>query len=278
MTSAYPHWYAPYLSQSAVGIQRSSLVERALARVEGNATRWLRAKIRSLLKAPPDPLPFVLKKFYEPPTPGARLLDYGCGSKRFLDEARLSGWQTLGMDFAESVVAEVDRAGHRAFLAPCGWREIGDGSLDAVRLNHVIEHLYHPGEMLAIARRKLRVGGRLHIATPNPAGLSAFLFRSCWYGLEAPRHVMLYSPPALSSFLERHNFCNIRIIAERSTKDLTRSLGNLLHAAGLIPREEVTTMATDRLLSAWAELLMLLALRLGRPDRYHVFAEVGKGS
>ena len=49
-------------------------------------------------------------------------------------------------------------------MSPHVWDEVADESLDLVRLNHVLEHLYNPKDALRALRVKMNPGARLHIA------------------------------------------------------------------------------------------------------------------
>jgi SAM-dependent methyltransferase len=56
---------------------------------------------------------------------------------------------------------------------------------------HVVEHLTAPTEFFSEARRVLRPGGHLVIATPNASGLGARLMKDKWQGFSDPTHIAL---------------------------------------------------------------------------------------
>ena len=221
----------------------------------------------------PDTLAQEIEAFYRPAREGAKLLDFGCGTDTFLNHARAQGWETLGMDVSPQTIEQVRRSGHQALLmSPSVWEEIADESLDLVRMNHVLEHLYNPRETLAAVRAKMRAGAKLHIALPNPGSFASTLFRSRWWPLECPRHVILYSPAALEKLLLGLGFSAIQVRQETITKDFARSLGYLLHDRGWIEHEQIMEMIHKPLL---AELLFTparIAACCGRADRFHILA------
>jgi SAM-dependent methyltransferase len=220
----------------------------------------------------PDPLAADLHNFYPRQEREKQLLDFGCGSDIFLNQARDLGWDTIGIDFSPIAVEQVRRSGHKAILAsPAMWQEIEDESLDLVRMNHVLEHLYDGREVLAAIRSKMKAGARLHIAVPNPNGVTSRLFRSWAALVSEPRHVILYPPRVLASLLAQVGFSQVRVCHETVAKDFLRSLGLLWHERGWIRHEEIDQMKQRKGL---AELLFTparLAACVGVADRIHAF-------
>jgi SAM-dependent methyltransferase len=273
----YPVNYGPYQppgtharekDKSAVSEQKPAVqfIKRTVLKVVhelNNATRRFSA----------DTLAHEIQKFYLPERDGARLLDFGCGTDAFLNRARDQGWDTLGMDVSPQTIEQVRRTGHRALLmSPTVWEKVADASLDLVRMNHVLEHLYNPAEILAAVRSKMRAGAKLHIALPNPRSFTSKLFRSRWFSLECPRHVILYSPAALKEFLEGAGFSGIQVRQQTVTKDFSRSLGYLLYDCGWIEHEEITEMMHRPLLTELLFTPARIAASCGIADRFHLFA------
>jgi len=62
---------------------------------------------------------------------------------------------------------------------------------DAIVLWHVLEHLADPWECLQQLTARLKVGGTLLIAVPNPQALQLRIFGRRWTHLDAPRHLNL---------------------------------------------------------------------------------------
>jgi 2-polyprenyl-3-methyl-5-hydroxy-6-metoxy-1,4-benzoquinol methylase len=234
---------------------------------------WLARLNKRVDEALPDGLPSRLWNLYGPVRLGDTLLDYGCGSDAFLNWARARGWATIGADVSERVVAGVRASGHRGLLVqPSLWSEIEDGELTVVRMNHVVEHLYRPREVLRAILPKLRPGGVLHLATPNPASVFSPLLRSRWLGLDCPRHVMLYPPPTLARFCREVGFSRVDVAHEVLAKDLARSLGYVLHDLGRVPHSGILAMADRKRLASALHVPARLAAHVGASDRFHCFA------
>jgi SAM-dependent methyltransferase len=79
-------------------------------------------------------------------------------------------------------------------------------SLDVAALWHVVEHLRAPWTALEAIARKIRPGGILVIATPNPLAWQFRVLGRRWPHVDAPRHLFLIPPAALSEFLRGVGF------------------------------------------------------------------------
>jgi len=135
----------------------------------------------------------ILNGFREPY--GAnRLLDVGCGSGAILETYRRLGWSVCGIEIDPGATATCRERGldvHRGTLfdAPLPGRQF-----DLILFSHVIEHVLQPAAELRRAAEFLAPGGRIIVTTPNIQGIGFRLYGSCWYPLEAPRHLFLFDP------------------------------------------------------------------------------------
>jgi len=72
-----------------------------------------------------------------------------------------------------------------------------DARFDLIVLFHVLEHLEDPCAALAACAAHLTPTGRIVIAVPNLASWQARVFGPWWFHLDAPRHLVHFSPRAL---------------------------------------------------------------------------------
>lgn len=202
------------------------------------------------------------------------ILDFGCGSGKYLDRAHKLGCTTLGIDFSPKALEEVARRGHETMPVSEGtWDAIAARKLKFVRMNHVVEHLYEPLRVLRKIHDAMDEGGCLHLSTPNPAGPSATRYRDAWWGLECPRHIALIPPAQLEKMLRKAGFKSVTIVQEPIAKDLLRSWAYRRTDAGQLRNVDIEGLAGDGLLNLLAALPMRKALQLtGQGDRYHVLA------
>jgi SAM-dependent methyltransferase len=138
-----------------------------------------------------------------PAVPGGRLLDVGCGIGDVLAKMTRLGWRAEGLDTDPDVVAQTRARGLTVELGLLEDRAYPDGTFDAVSAKHVLEHVPDPVPFLAECRRVVKPGGRVVIFTPNVASLAHRLFGRHWLGLDAPRHLVLFTPASLRLAAER---------------------------------------------------------------------------
>ena len=147
-----------------------------------------------------------------PPAGGRRsLLDIGCGSGTFIHLASQRGFDAHGMDISERAV----RAAREAYGLPVEQGDIGspafpERKFDVVTMFHVLEHLADPGRAIDYAASLLDGDGALILQVPNVRSLQARLFRSRWYGLDVPRHIVNFAPRSLELLLSGRGFRIVR--------------------------------------------------------------------
>jgi 2-polyprenyl-3-methyl-5-hydroxy-6-metoxy-1,4-benzoquinol methylase len=133
-----------------------------------------------------------------------RLLDVGCGDGAFMSAMREGGWDVLGVE-PDREAARIARERRRLHVVTGTLEEasLPAHSMDAITMNHVIEHVPDPLASLKECRRILRFGGKLAIATPNVESLGHRLSGVEWPDLDPPRHLHLFSLRTLGAFVEK---------------------------------------------------------------------------
>ena len=139
--------------------------------------------------------------------PPARLLDAGAGRGRFVAAALAAGYAANGLEpSARGVTAAREVYGIRLERTGIETADVAPGSIDALSLWHVLEHVEDPGAALRTLRGWVAPGGVLLVGVPNAASWQARLAGSCWYHLDLPRHRTHFTAAGLTTVLEASGF------------------------------------------------------------------------
>lgn len=142
------------------------------------------------------------------------ILDVGCGANGFLFHLhRLRECETLGIDFNEAVVTAIqERLGMPARHGTLLDSDLPASSFDGVAMYEYLEHEGNPVATLNEARRVTKPGGWLAVEIPNVASPLARFFGRNWTQIDAPRHLVLYTPSTIAKMLEH---CGYEVIGIR---------------------------------------------------------------
>lgn len=190
---------------------------------------------------------------------GGRVLDVGAGAGEFVALMRDTGWNAEGIDPDPDAV-DAARLRNVPVTRSTVDQVLAQGSeqmYDAITLNHVIEHLHDPPQVLGVCRRLLKPDGVIWIATPNLDSIGHKRFRRHWVHLDPPRHLMLFTRAALESVLVTAGFVDVRPVLSRSTRPVWS-----FHASAAIAREETAPGNWRRVARSRRVLWARLALRL----------------
>ena len=150
-----------------------------------------------------------------------RLIEVGPASGAFAFLARTAGFEVTAIEMdercsrylAEKVGLHVIHSSDEADALR------GAPQADVIAMWHVIEHLVDPWSMLEVAAAKLRPGGVLVLAAPNPNAWQFGVFGGKWAHVDAPRHLWLIPPGVLA---ERGARCGlaVRLVTTRDPGSL----------------------------------------------------------
>jgi 2-polyprenyl-3-methyl-5-hydroxy-6-metoxy-1,4-benzoquinol methylase len=135
------------------------------------------------------------------------ILDIGCGRGLFLDIMRRHGWSVAGVEFNEETASyAAETYGINVMTGnPQDWG-FDKESFDVITINHVIEHVHKPAEMISECNRLLRKGGLLVIAVPNIYSLQASAGKGSWFHLDIPHHLYHFSEEGLFILLKKNSY------------------------------------------------------------------------
>ncbi len=145
---------------------------------------------------------------------GGRILDVGCSTGEFLEAMRAYGWEAYGVEIDQAAAAYArSQRGLEVFTGTLLEAQYPNAFFDVVTLWNVLEHLHYPRATLSKIALILRPGGMLVVSVPNPESIEAKLFGRYWAGLDAPRHLYIYSRHVLERMLNLTGFTTREVLS-----------------------------------------------------------------
>jgi 2-polyprenyl-3-methyl-5-hydroxy-6-metoxy-1,4-benzoquinol methylase len=168
--------------------------------------------------------------------PGGRLLEIGCGSGDSLDFLQRIGWCVTGLDFDEGAVQNAAKKGLDVRLGKVTDQTFANESFDAIVMSHVIEHIPSPGKLLEDCRGLLKRAGVFVARTPNANSLLHFRNGRNWRGLDAPRHLQIFSVESLADLAKRagyrkvetHSSMNGFVYHDLASRELAKGIKHVM--------------------------------------------------
>jgi 2-polyprenyl-3-methyl-5-hydroxy-6-metoxy-1,4-benzoquinol methylase len=139
---------------------------------------------------------------------GGKLLEVGCGTGLFLEEAVRSGrWEVTGIEPTERVAQyAAEKLGVPILQSTFEDTSLPESEFDVIALWNVLEHLSQPVACLKTAHRLLKANGWLVFSIPNVDGLEARLFGTSWIGWDLPRHLFIFPLETVGDILAEVGF------------------------------------------------------------------------
>ena len=169
-----------------------------------------------------------------PESQGLRLLDIGCSSGLFLDEARKAGFIVEGAELSPDTAEAARRNfGLKVHTGTVDSATFADDTFDVITLFDVIEHLSDPLGDLCKMSKLLKPGGIILQSTPNIDGLFPKLSYKLahrldyWPHPEPPHHLYQFSVRSMKSLLDRAGLECVR--ADQTRIQLGYSFGSPEH-------------------------------------------------
>jgi SAM-dependent methyltransferase len=133
---------------------------------------------------------------------GARILEIGCGTGEMLLKLRVHGSNVMGIE-PNAAAAQVAREQHGLDVRTdiLDTVMLDPASFDLILMRYALEHVHSPLGTLKQIAALLKPAGRTVVWIPNLASWDARLFGSYWRGLDAPRHLYLFTPTTIQRLL-----------------------------------------------------------------------------
>lgn len=135
-----------------------------------------------------------------------RILDIGCATGFFLDEAQKQGWQAFGVELSQWAAKSARQRFHlEVFEGLLHQANFPYNYFDAIVMFDVLEHLPNPKKTLEEIRRILKPRGVLCISTPDIESFLSKILRARWWGIQQS-HIFYFSKDTLNKMLMASGF------------------------------------------------------------------------
>jgi len=136
-----------------------------------------------------------------PPNP--RILEIGCATGDLLVRLRAAGADVMGVEpNAAAVQVAHEVRGLNVLTGMLDDIHLEPAQFDLVLMKYALEHVHSPLATLTAIKKLLKSDGRAVFWVPNARSLDARLFGKYWRGLDAPRHLYIFTPDTLRKLLD----------------------------------------------------------------------------
>lgn len=120
---------------------------------------------------------------------GIKLLDFGAGTGHFLNQAKLNGFEVLGLE-PDDQARSFAKANFSIELKSTETLvDLEKESFSVITMWHVLEHVYHLQRDFKLLVDLLEKSGVLIIAVPNMSSYDAKHYAEFWAAYDVPRHL-----------------------------------------------------------------------------------------
>jgi 2-polyprenyl-3-methyl-5-hydroxy-6-metoxy-1,4-benzoquinol methylase len=146
-----------------------------------------------------------------------RHLDIGCFTGLLLDQSKLSGWETWGVElqYDAAQIAMNKHGEDKVFCGPIEDVAFGKNvQFDVITAIGVLEHLRFPLKFLDAAYDRLVPGGIFLLEIPDAGCLMSKLMGRYWFSYAAPEHTFYFNRKNIQALLTERGFFDIQISYE----------------------------------------------------------------
>jgi SAM-dependent methyltransferase len=195
----YPADYGPYQPEAITGTGSKKVAKNWLRGILGLRSRTL------------------------PPVLPGRMLEVGCSTGNYMEEARSAGWDVEGIEFSSDAAAVARSKGFAVHIGAIEQVESFRRDYDVITAWMVLEHLHEPVTALRKLRSWIKPGGYLVALVPSAESLSRTMFGARSYDLQLPTHLYHYTPKTIGILLDKAGWRLERVFWQRNCMTILHS-------------------------------------------------------
>ena len=144
------------------------------------------------------------KELFPPYIKEVKALDIGCGPGHFLTILKDLDFNVYGIEPSETAARiGKDKFGLDIKTGTLLDHKFPDNYFHFITMNHVLEHLHNPVDVLSEAKRILHPNGMIRIQTPNIDAYGYKRFKNNWLPIDTPRHLIIYSKQSIAALADK---------------------------------------------------------------------------
>ncbi|HTA83224.1 MAG TPA: class I SAM-dependent methyltransferase [Bacteroidia bacterium] len=143
---------------------------------------------------------------FEPFRKTNKILDIGCGTGFFLEEAKAKGWEVHGTEFTDNAVEICRNKGITMQTGSLKAENYSPEAFDVITSFEVLEHINNPLEEITNIHKIMRTGGLVYLTTPNFNAVERYLLKGNYNVIEYPEHLSYYTPKTLNYLFTNNGF------------------------------------------------------------------------
>ena len=130
------------------------------------------------------------------------LLDIGCGTGEFINEAKINNWEICGVEPGNLARQSAEELAEIKIYKDIA--EIEKKKFDAITMFHVLEHVSDLNGTMKKIRKLLHKDGSLFIALPNSASWDSQKYKEHWAAYDVPRHLYHFNQETATLLFKKH--------------------------------------------------------------------------
>ena len=158
----------------------------------------------------------------------ANILEIGFGNGQLLLSLKENGYDNLyGTDFTDRVFPTLKDRGIQLQISNVEKSIPFNTKFEVIIMNNVIEHFIDPITVLTNCKKSLTKNGCIILITPNSNALEFKLFKTCWAGFHAPRHIFLFNNKNIKMLGDKLGFSKINVESMTDPGQISISIQNI---------------------------------------------------
>lgn len=151
------------------------------------------------------------------------LLEIGCSHGEWLEELKKNGFNTFGVELNRKAAQYGQkRRNLKIKINSVNNCDFKPNSFDVVIMGMVLEHNYHPDQLISKVTKWLKPDGQLIFSIPYFEGWEFRFYQNYAYGLHLPNHIYFLGQKQIKNLLSK-NFKKIKFIFHHFDRDVVAS-------------------------------------------------------